>query len=469
MPTKLGKGGAGQQNYIPAGHGDASGEYGDDATGSNKHFQTFKKPREYFKQYWKRVGPTSLSGISIKEYRKLKELGEDVEVSEITDYWKRQNIQNYLNDHPNLEDEVKNVLNNITDKNISLSDFKKKIADDLNFKRRYSDSVASVMFNAFHDEFEEKWNELHKEMIDKIENVTPEDFKKGVIASDKIGKDYVISQFELGDKEGQELLALAVVQNEVKFYGYNEIKDLDGEFIDYTCYYAGSIILDEKNDNTFHYEKGQPLYHEMFHRLDTLYSDYGELSTTLDINGKTLYDVLKKETRYTNGEKLRKKIEHDFIQWQKDFKRSKLSEEELKVYDEYSKIDEEAKKLTPGYGKEYFKYMDEHVTEEQLQACFKYDAINITHDKYVKWGDVSDIYSGSVDGQYDLMDFAHSKTYFKDKNTKANEFFAEYCSAKYTNEESYKTMKKYFPQSCEHAEKIIQYIKKNKGKWYEYR
>ena len=43
MPTKRNRAGK-QQNYVEAGHGDASGEYGDNATGSNKHFQVFKKP-----------------------------------------------------------------------------------------------------------------------------------------------------------------------------------------------------------------------------------------------------------------------------------------------------------------------------------------------------------------------------------------------------------------------------------------
>ena len=49
MPTKINKAGN-QQNYVPAGHGDASGEYGDNATGSNKHFQSFKKPQEQSKK-----------------------------------------------------------------------------------------------------------------------------------------------------------------------------------------------------------------------------------------------------------------------------------------------------------------------------------------------------------------------------------------------------------------------------------
>ena len=47
MPTKLNHAGN-QQNYVPAGHGDASGEYGDNDTGSNIHiqFKKFEKPKE---------------------------------------------------------------------------------------------------------------------------------------------------------------------------------------------------------------------------------------------------------------------------------------------------------------------------------------------------------------------------------------------------------------------------------------
>lgn len=41
MPTKLNRAGN-QQNYVPAGNGDASGEYGDNASGSNIHFATKK-------------------------------------------------------------------------------------------------------------------------------------------------------------------------------------------------------------------------------------------------------------------------------------------------------------------------------------------------------------------------------------------------------------------------------------------
>lgn len=45
MPTKPNRAGE-QQNYVPPGNGDASGEYGDNATGSNKHFTAFAKPKK---------------------------------------------------------------------------------------------------------------------------------------------------------------------------------------------------------------------------------------------------------------------------------------------------------------------------------------------------------------------------------------------------------------------------------------
>lgn len=43
MPTKPNRAGD-QQNYVPQGNGDASGEYADNESGSNTHFKNFKKP-----------------------------------------------------------------------------------------------------------------------------------------------------------------------------------------------------------------------------------------------------------------------------------------------------------------------------------------------------------------------------------------------------------------------------------------
>lgn len=55
MPTKPNRAGE-QQNYVPKGNGDASGEYGDNESGSNVHFKAFKKPEE----------TATTTGISVK-------------------------------------------------------------------------------------------------------------------------------------------------------------------------------------------------------------------------------------------------------------------------------------------------------------------------------------------------------------------------------------------------------------------
>lgn len=44
MPTKRNKAGN-MQNYVPAGNGEPSGEYGDNVSGSNRNFQSFAKPQ----------------------------------------------------------------------------------------------------------------------------------------------------------------------------------------------------------------------------------------------------------------------------------------------------------------------------------------------------------------------------------------------------------------------------------------
>lgn len=70
MPTKRNRAGK-QQNYVEAGHGDASGEYGDNATGSNIHFQSFKKPSEKPKVKIRKV----IDDLGISTYYKYDDDG----------------------------------------------------------------------------------------------------------------------------------------------------------------------------------------------------------------------------------------------------------------------------------------------------------------------------------------------------------------------------------------------------------
>ena len=63
MPTKPNKAGQ-QQPYVPQGNGDASGEYADNNSGSNKHFTNFKKLDE---QPQEEVETASISDDSVKD------------------------------------------------------------------------------------------------------------------------------------------------------------------------------------------------------------------------------------------------------------------------------------------------------------------------------------------------------------------------------------------------------------------
>ena len=72
MPTKLNRAGE-QQNYVPAGNGDASGEYGNHK-GSNRHFTNFKKEGDSFESVNKqRVGNKMSSQPKAVEQPKVEE------------------------------------------------------------------------------------------------------------------------------------------------------------------------------------------------------------------------------------------------------------------------------------------------------------------------------------------------------------------------------------------------------------
>lgn len=65
MPKKINKAGQ-QQEYVPSGNGDASGEYADDG-GSNRHFTAFKKPEEAVKKEDETVVEENNNGIVVED------------------------------------------------------------------------------------------------------------------------------------------------------------------------------------------------------------------------------------------------------------------------------------------------------------------------------------------------------------------------------------------------------------------
>lgn len=69
MPTKPNHSGQ-QQEYVPAGNGDASGEYADNATVSNVHFKSFKKPEKESGSKTEKTVKDKPVGVKVEEKEK---------------------------------------------------------------------------------------------------------------------------------------------------------------------------------------------------------------------------------------------------------------------------------------------------------------------------------------------------------------------------------------------------------------
>lgn len=102
MPTKLNHAGN-QQNYVPAGHGDASGEYGDNDTGSNIHiqFKKFEKPNKDIK-----VDIKQNDGKEVKNDNSSENKKEDIKV--VTD-----KAIDYVSNHSTFNKKVKETLKDL--------------------------------------------------------------------------------------------------------------------------------------------------------------------------------------------------------------------------------------------------------------------------------------------------------------------------------------------------------------------
>lgn len=215
MPTKRNKAGN-QQNYVPAGHGDASGEYGDNATGSNKHIQftSFKKPQEQSKKLRERRKQgfrynkfykkwDAISDEEYNRYKKLKEQGyvsdlqlkqEDIgilsqeERKEIQDKAVSRlekeidnanidNIKDYMND---FSDAYKNAFEQAVG-NYSLNEAEKDFALSPQERKTYFPNEVAIKLE---EKAKEKGLELAKEYVDKNfskikgEHSIEEDLKK---------------------------------------------------------------------------------------------------------------------------------------------------------------------------------------------------------------------------------------------------------------------------------------------------
>ena len=100
MPQKPNRSGQ-LQNYVPAGNGDASGEYGDNESGSNKHFTSFKRPdekqetteKETIVETPKEETKSRLSELSKKQRKELGKYAYGKDIDNMEDYQKENFVR----------------------------------------------------------------------------------------------------------------------------------------------------------------------------------------------------------------------------------------------------------------------------------------------------------------------------------------------------------------------------------------
>ena len=159
MPTKPNHSGQ-QQEYVPAGNGDASGEYADNATGSNVHFKSFKKPENDTSK-----GTQSKTKLP-KENKDKKEKKDQPQKPHIQDAEKK--IKSILSEDMEI------TLDGFDEETCGvLSDTLGKVVSDFPALKNHLISIGSVSgLNKLQEkEYQKKYDEF-------IKSITPEKIEK---------------------------------------------------------------------------------------------------------------------------------------------------------------------------------------------------------------------------------------------------------------------------------------------------
>lgn len=412
MPTKRNKAGQ-QQPYVPEGYGDASGEYAQNATGSNVHYASpddVKKQLGYTPEQPKQeTVPSKLQSLNKVE----KELGKKPEDT-INTIYKNLDKGDLGVDEKN---KIKNILfigdidcNNLIEKTIQKNNILYMKASRENYYRPKTNEIFLTK-ESFEDKDYSGGGTFYHETGHMIDNNN--EFVKQNDYSVKYGRyrymsdtgastNFVSSKY---NTTIAEMLRRECKEN-ISFEKLKEEKEN----------YKQSIIKKEFGGNL-----------ERYNEYKNEIENYNRQSSQEFEKIKTERDELNK--KLWNNE-----LPYSEYETQKSLLSSKLTDFANKKSEDITKIRE--------------KYNDVYSIEEQ--AYTKASQLG-----NVKYGDISDVISGATQGRLDLG-VGHPASYWKKaKIYREKEFFAEAFSAKATNKESYEVLKQYLPKTMEIFEECL--------------
>lgn len=400
MPTKLNSAGK-QQNYIPAGNGDPSGEYGTNNGSGNKHIKIDNGKAEpnviddNNKDFTGKTPP--------KQETKTK---EDNKPNVIDD-----NFSVELKDKggKNKGKNLKEKINNVNKSKIP----SEKIEENIRFGTLPMQQLIEIVFE--NDKFNIKDGSASVSAFGDTLFINEKDLKEQPSYYSKGGVVY----HELGHAlDGTFELGMGGTWKNPKILWASNTVELSN----------GKTLADTlKAENT--YNKKNDIFKKMSEE----------------------YNNRKKELFKENGvdlDQLNKRIDE-------------LDKSFVEAREQYGKDNNLTWENNNKKWDYYYNLRDSNKEYKQLKDT-KWD-IERKIDKTlcVEFGDLSDIRSSMG---YETFGMGHSQSYWKDTSNKGKEFFAECCSAKATNPKSWELLKKYYPNSCKAFEELTSKMKKGELK-----
>lgn len=397
MATKVNRAGN-QQPYVPAGNGDASGEYADSAYGNVHH----KAPEDTHENKGENIVITQKPKTENKESKDNKE---------------HSNISEYLNTHSVMSKEAKQRA----EKDIALGkEESQKILYNALKKGNYtfSSGKSSYYRNADGNVSLSK-ADMESELREEGEVFWHEN---GHLI------DYSDSKFEFGTPSSSQTYSVKYRSKE------------DGKTLFESVYEEGQKFAKDKNILEEIYKDKDEIYKKYELKLGFDQEEYDKITQ----KAQEFSELVEKDERVVKArQELNNVSFSDYENFSK--KRDNFYNIVNEVRNEVENSDE-------------FK----SATSRQSELMtLKYRAKFEAQKEYVKkYSSLSDMLDAATKGRRNLEAGSHGSRYWKGSQyAQAHEFFAEAFSAYSRDAEEYKIMKKYFPRTTEIFEEIIGELK----------
>ena len=422
MPKKIN--GAGQmQEYIPAGNGKASGEYGT-SSGENKHFQKFGKDD----------GEKQIESVSSQPKLKYNGKGKEKLTDSLSNKLKgangriTPNGKILLENLKNADDEYSGLIGDFIEQR---TDIDLKIGKNLkteyvettyqnyytgNRWSTYEVKIGSSMFGNKNDYAEGAY--FFHEYGHAIDNSYIDD----------TGHRNKFSYAYKSDKYGKTLNEM--IQEEIS--NNIDYDKLSKEYKTFCESFKGSAEWKEINDEKTKIEK------------------------ELSIEDQRIHDSPKYRELKQEEEELSKIFSESNKKWSETFNRKDYDAMQLARQNVLDKMAEKREFFNSQLSEEYQQKNKRR--GELLDKEYKME-IQANNNAKIAYGDLSDMIQGTL-GDDKKLCMGHNEGYFNsEKSNRGEEAFAEIMSANATNPESLKQMKKYIPKSLEIFDEIIGKIK----------